>query len=168
MNIFAIDDSPIESARYLCDQHVIKMPTESLEMLCLAIQAHGAKISDLPLTKVGRPFYGSHKNHPCTKWAKNSRGNFLWLYEHGLELCKEYTARYNKIHYCEKGILGMKKWANNMSGEREDFAIAIAEDKECRKMANFNIISTVNKYRLYYKYDKKFATWRRNRPKWME
>ena len=47
------------------------------------------------------------------------------------------------------------------------FAIAIAEDKFCRKLSYFEDKDAVGKYRLYYKYDKPFATWKQNKPKWI-
>ena len=33
MNIFALHDSPFQSAREMCDKHVVKMPVETAQML---------------------------------------------------------------------------------------------------------------------------------------
>ena len=33
MNIFVLDNSPITSARMMIDKHVVKMPTESMQMI---------------------------------------------------------------------------------------------------------------------------------------
>lgn len=46
----------------------------------------------------------THKNHPCTIWARTSMDNYLWLCSLGLELCKEYTYRYGKVHACQPYI----------------------------------------------------------------
>jgi len=44
-------------------------------------------------------------NHPCTKWIRETVGNYIWIYILFRELCKEYTYRYNKIHSCEKRFM---------------------------------------------------------------
>lgn len=43
----------------------------------------------------------NYRYHPCVKWVMESLDNFLWLKQHGLALCEEYTYRYNKHHKYE-------------------------------------------------------------------
>ena len=51
--------------------------------------------------------------------------------------------------------------------EMTEFAIAISDDKNCRKISDFNGLSSVEKYRFYYKLDKPFAKWtKRDQPDW--
>ncbi len=50
------------------------------------------------------PYKLTHNNHPCSLWARQSKGNFYWLIEYGKELCKEYTWRYKRKHKSEKVI----------------------------------------------------------------
>ena len=90
MNIFVLDESPIISAQMQCDKHIVKMPLETAQMLCSVLHRHGQ--GDKVLYKE------AHKNHPCTLWTGDSVDNFIWLWKHGMELCFEYTRRYNKIH----------------------------------------------------------------------
>ena len=40
----------------------------------------------------------THKNHPCTRWVRESKDNYLWTLEHLKGLLREYTYRYNKRH----------------------------------------------------------------------
>ncbi len=88
MNIFVLGITPKESAVAQCDKHVVKMPLETAQMLCTAINKLG-----------GSAVYKStHVNHPCSVWARETLGNFLWLYEHGIWLCLEYSKRYGKTH----------------------------------------------------------------------
>jgi hypothetical protein len=47
------------------------------------------------------------------------------------------------------------------------FAIAISENMTCRQDPTFDSVDEVGKYRLYYKYDKPFATWKKNKPSWI-
>ncbi len=88
MNIFALDADPIRAAEMACDQHVVKMATETAQMLSTVCRLHGVNVG----------YKISHPKHPCTLWAGVTRENFEWLQRHGLGLCAEYTHRYGKVH----------------------------------------------------------------------
>tara|TARA_R110000744_G_scaffold322749_1_gene428687 strand:+ start:180 stop:716 length:537 start_codon:yes stop_codon:yes gene_type:complete len=105
MNIFVLDESPITSAQMLGDKHVVKMPLETAQMLCSVWHRYG--LGDEV------PYKEAHRNHPCTLWAGSSNSSFGWLWRHGMELCFEYTRRYNKIHKCQQVImnLGITPWS---------------------------------------------------------
>lgn len=169
MNIFCLEKHPIFAAQILCDQHVVKMPTETSQMLACALIKVGAPKDALPLTKAGTRAKGGYPNHPCSKWASESRQNFLWLCAHGIALCREYTARYGKTHFCEAGIKKMQENAEVFNSDKlKPFAIAINEDSRCRSLPEFYHANTIGKYRLFYKHDKSFAKWSRNRPNWLD
>jgi hypothetical protein len=51
----------------------------------------------------------THKNHPSARWVRESKSNYEWLCQLGVELCKEYTYRYGKTHKCEQYILDLAK-----------------------------------------------------------
>lgn len=93
MNIFVLDLDPQKCAQYHCDKHVVKMIIETAQLLSTAHHVNGVNsiVKDFLYKK-------THENHPCAKWARISRANYKWLSELGLELCKEYTHRYGKIH----------------------------------------------------------------------
>ena len=109
MNIFALSKSPSQSAIEMLDKHIIKMPTETCQMLhtnityMLYVQAHNKEPS-LAELKAFHKKTGSELmkpamlNHPSTIWARHSLDNFEWLFEHGLSLCDEYQHRYDKCH----------------------------------------------------------------------
>ena len=88
MNIFATNKCPKKSARFLDNKRVIKMITECNQLLCTALYLKG-EIA---------PYKPTHINHPCTKWVCESVDNYMWIYNHCLELCKIYTEVYDKIH----------------------------------------------------------------------
>ena len=47
--------------------------------------------------------YGAtHINHPSAIWARHNNSNYMWLHQLLIELCKEYTYRYGKVHKCER------------------------------------------------------------------
>ena len=61
MNIFVLDTDPQTAARLMCNKHVVKMILESAQMLCSAFENGEA------------PYRRAYYNHPCTKWARESK-----------------------------------------------------------------------------------------------
>jgi len=109
MNIFALSRCPVESAKQMINKHVVKMPTETCQML------HTNALFNEFVDRYGyeptlRRLKEYHEetdsilmkpamlNHPSTIWARQSIHNTLWLYNHGIALCGEYTDRYDKQH----------------------------------------------------------------------
>ena len=130
MNIFFTSDCPVKCAVYLDDKRVIKMATETAQMLSTALTLTDPTYYKVPfMTKIfwkedsnGAPYIArkrliykhyigddveiyapSHENHPSNVWARKSRQNFEWLVMHGLALAAEYKYRYGK--YIKSGYL---------------------------------------------------------------
>ena len=162
MNIFILDEKPSKAANYVLDKHAVKMPLESLQMMSTIANYLG----------FDSPYRPVMLNHPCTIWARKSKQNFLWLWEHAGYLCEEYTARYKKTHKCEITMNDYNPIWMEVVEKLPDkgltpFAIAIADHMLCRKIENFDELSAVDKYRQYYIHDKKgIATWKQNEPEW--
>lgn len=104
MNIFAVDENPAVAASHLPDKLVVKMPTESLQMLTPWLyNTYGVKIEkpdlngQLALLESERKFYGvkGFAHHPCSKWLYEDPSNVMWLLEHAFGLCEEYWKRYS-------------------------------------------------------------------------
>ena len=108
MNIFVTSPCPKESAIVLPDRHITKMSLETCQMLSIVASdkwGHGYGI--LPKTD-GTPYKtekGAFRNHPCTQWAAKTIDNAYWLIKWGMNLCDEYTLRYNKTHSCYKTLV---------------------------------------------------------------
>jgi hypothetical protein len=137
MNIFILDYSPETCARYHCDQHVIKMILESVQILCTALSQHG----------YDTPYKPTHAKHPCVLWTIQSYGNFLWLKKLALFLNKEYQYRY--VTSRDHKSIEVLRQLNGLAFE--DVGM-IPDDP-------------VGAYRAYYIGEKlKFAKWRRRRP----
>jgi len=97
MNIFFLHLNQSICAIMHADKHVIKMILETTQLLCSAWH-----IVD-PNHEIYTPCYKlTHANHPSSVWTRESQANYVWLCELGLELCKEYTYRYGRIHKCEE------------------------------------------------------------------
>jgi len=97
MNIFVLDRVHSKAAQYHVDKHIVKMPLETAQLLCTARHELGQDADTIPYRK-------THVNHPCSIWARESISNYIWLCDMGLELCKEYTYRYGKVHKCQAVI----------------------------------------------------------------
>ncbi|MFK8026714.1 MAG: pyrimidine dimer DNA glycosylase/endonuclease V [Gammaproteobacteria bacterium] len=86
MNIFILDANIKKCARYHCDQHVVKMILESVQIMCTALNKKG----------FNTPYKSTHINHPCVLWTEESYDNFLWLSKLAYALNDEYRYRYEK------------------------------------------------------------------------
>jgi hypothetical protein len=91
MNIFVLDNDPIECAKLHCDKHVVKMILETAQLLCTAIHTYTNG-------ELVPPYKPTHKNHPCTVWVRESIENFMWTADLGVQLALEYEHRYGKQH----------------------------------------------------------------------
>ena len=171
MNIFVLDKSPIISAQMQCDKHVVKMPLETAQMLCSVWHRYGQGMNV--------PYKEAHKNHPCTLWAGNDGANYDWLWQHGMELCFEYTRRYNKIHKCQQVImdislsdcvLGFDNMSRNITPHPQCMPDEYKEQDGLTPIYYVNNIpNVVRAYRKYYINDKKdIAKWNKGRdaPDW--
>lgn len=115
MNIFYIDENPVEAATMMVDKHVVKMILETTQLLSTAHRVidgteyvgqtkTGRKVKRwvLPDVREEMLYSATHVNHPSAVWCRTTVGNYKWLYEHLKALHFEYTYRYGKVHACEK------------------------------------------------------------------
>ena len=97
MNIFYLGN-PQTSARELCDKHIVKMITESAQMLCSVHWCKADTLEKVEQLEICVLFKPAHINHPSTIWTRETNEQYLWHYELYVEMCKEYTRRYGKMH----------------------------------------------------------------------
>ncbi|MBC6685857.1 hypothetical protein H9I48_01085 [Wolbachia pipientis] len=168
MNIFVLDKDPAIAAQMLCDKHIVKMPLETAQLLSsvfsIALEEPNPFVS-ITNQNIEVPYKLTHKSHPCSLWARQSKGNFYWLIGYGKELCKEYTWRYKRKHKSKKVI----DWCNNnkdllifQSADIQTFTQALPDRYKCS--------SPIQAYREYYLKEKiRFAKWEKGReaPDWI-
>jgi hypothetical protein len=157
-----LDLDPRICAQMHVSVHVIKMILESCQMLCAVWH-----VVD-PEHKIYEPPYKlAHKNHPCTIWARTSLGNYNWLCQLGLELCKEYTHRYGKTHACEKYILTLSEQVPPIPDDGFTAPAQAMPDM-------YKDDDAVEAYRTYYFFDKhRMLCWKgkidsRDPPDWIQ
>jgi hypothetical protein len=124
VNIFASSPCPEASAATLADRHVVKMILETAQILSTAIERH-VDPADFANFDGYKP---THRNHPCTLWAGDTRANFDWTVRHGLALGAEYTRRFSKVHKSQAVIERAWLWRDRIPvGALTDFAQAMPD-----------------------------------------
>lgn len=158
MNIFILNEDARIAASQQCNKHVVKMIVESAQMLSTAHRMLDGDIEIRP-SKSGKRmvkywklndyretvlYKAVHMNHPCTVWCRQTEENYMWLYEHFDELCKEYRHRYNKIHLTEQLLLKPLRTPPNSipSSRLTPFALAMPDE--------YKSDNAVESYQRYY------------------
>ena len=158
MNIFYFYDDPQLSAQAQPDKMLVKMPLETAQMLCTA---HRELDGDEYADKVGL-YKRAYWNHPCTVWARETSGNYFWLFKHFVALSKEYTFRYGKTHasYDKLAKHLMKIPDNNKRGNISTLAQAMPDE--------YKHADPIVAYRRYVINEKHYAKWEKGRamPNW--
>jgi hypothetical protein len=152
MNIFVLHEDAIEAADMYCDKHVPKMVLELAQMLTTAHHAHGVARDGM--------YKVAHLNHPCSKWVRETGGNYRWAYHHFVRLAFNYWWRFGKMHksYADHSIRLMRPPEPIVSDtSMTDFAQAMPDE--------YKHEDAVTAYRTYYINDKqRFAKWEKGVP----
>lgn len=152
MNIFVLDLDIKKCAQFHCDQHVVKMILESVQMLCTVLNKKGYQT----------PYKSTHVKHPCVLWLEDSYDNFLWLKELTVALNEEYKFRYQKQtdHKSMTALAEIIDYQYEKRGLTE-FPQAMPDEFKVQGDA-------VQAYRNFYLGDKaRFAKWsKRPAPSW--
>lgn len=128
MNIFVVNGDPVKAAQELCDAHVVKMPTECVQLLSTAYEHQRYKLisatvrqrqgcdptcqsrtlleCDAQLEALRSypelPFKPvsrpEHRQHPIVIWVQADPVNLHWLMAHAHALFDEYTLRFGRVH----------------------------------------------------------------------
>lgn len=180
MNIFYVDQNAEKAAQCLVDKHVIKMILESAQLLSTAHRVLDGEIKTVHNAN-GRSakryvlnderetllYNSTHVNHPSAIWTRQNSANYIWLYNHMMELGREYTYRYGKVH------LSIQKLENILASipNKIPHSNIISNMSSC--MDNEYIVESQNpiiNYRNYYNKGKSaLHCWTgRIPPKWIE
>jgi len=115
VNIFYLDHDVTKCAEMHNDKHTVKMILEYCQLLSTAHRyLDGVEV--IGKSKTGRNakrwklnderdtilYSATHINHPSAVWCRKNAANYEWLHKLLVELCKEYTYRYGKVHKCER------------------------------------------------------------------
>lgn len=146
MNIFVLDYDPSQAAYWLCDQHVNKMLLESAQIMS---------------TIAGGPYKPFNPKHPAVLWAGYRSENMRWLTLHAQAMHAEYWRRFGRVHKSSAVITQLRGLWKTLPEGRTDF-VQCMPDK-------YRGPCPVEAYRRFYVNEKaRFATWKANRPAWMD
>lgn len=182
MNLFILDEDPVESAILQCDKHVVKMIVESAQMLSTAHRMLDGNETRRP-SKSGKTmvkywilpdnredtFYKAvHMYHPCTIWTMQSDKNYNWHYTHFVALCDEYKYRYGKIHGTDALLRNdLETLPKNIPiGSLTPQPLAMKSNPECMDTNDI-----VGSYRAFYQTKQsrfKMAWTKRKTPEWFQ
>lgn len=159
MNAFILDNDPAKAAEYHDDKRCVKMCLESNQVLC----------SVFHMQAIEAPYRLTHQNHPTCLFARKSCLNFEWMLQHSKALCAEYSKRFNRRHKSQDVVEWCDKNADKLvfdDFDQTEFALAISDDKKCRRVAGFDNMTRVQQYRLYFAIDKNCRWAKRSAPNW--
>jgi hypothetical protein len=165
VNIFAVNNDPRLAARDLPDKLIVKMPTESIQLLTpWAFNVHGVYIQKPEGTNYGIKGFA---HHPCAKWLYESPSNVFWLLAHACEMSDEYTRRYGKQHGVNYALEQIRhlceaNYSDLSSSTHTDFVQAMPEEFKIEG-------DSVQAYRNYINGYKGYAEWRYSeKPDWWD
>lgn len=166
MNIFFLSFDLEENARFYCDQHVNKILLEIVQML---YTAHWCLVGEVP-TGGYKP---ANPNHPMVMWVRSSPKNYQLACGIALELSKEFTKRFKKVHKC----LSHLEWLQSNPPPIENFVEIksprayysskglpkdITPIPECMPEKYHNPHILIANIRNYLQEKAKFAKWRKS------
>ena len=188
MNIFYLHHNPKLCAEMHTDKHVIKMILEYSQLLSTAHRVldgqQSASVSKsgrlarrwtLPDARESMLYSATHINHPSAVWCRLSKHNYIWLQSLLVELCKEYTYRYGKVHKCEETglVSSLAQLPNNLKDlPFSEPTPAMPDEVKVSKDTGKFHYDSIASYRQYYINNKQhLASWQgkvnsRNVPEW--
>jgi hypothetical protein len=189
MNIFYLHDDPKTCAEMHLDKHCVKMILEYAQLLSTAHRmldgkqytdkTSGRSIQRWRMDNEGHEkllFKASHINHPSAVWARSNFQNYYWLGQLLVELCAEYTHRYNKVHSVDASglahFLATYEPRNIPIGPFTEPPPAMPDHCKVPLVENKGVIvdhyDSIASYKKYYLTEKRrFAVWtNRVMPDW--
>lgn len=164
MNLFYLDHNIEKCVKYHCDKHVVKMITETAQLISNVHRICPGKntIPDFVMNYDKR-----HSNSPHAKWLRNSIKNYNFICTFGLALYHEYQFRYNNIKKHQRS-LKIFEWSldNQPKLPNEIFSLPPIVMSDEFKINNNIVLS----YRNLYMTDKRhFMSWKnRKQPVWFK
>lgn len=165
MNIFFLHIDPKQSVKYYFNKHCVKIILEITQMVYAAVtllhssdEWKSKHVKELDL----EPYRITHFNHPTCKWVRNHHNNYLYACHMGLELCAEYTRRYNKIHACHRRLIWLKDNIPNCVSQDYGSAFLATESLPigCTPIplampVEYHTNNVIQSYRMYYYHAKR-------------
>ena len=177
MNIFYTNEDPKVCAQEHVDKHCVKMILEYAQLLSTAHRLIDG-VQFVGKSKTGRKqtryvlsddrestlYSATHINHPSAVWCRQSKANYVWLFDLFEELLYEYTYRYGKIHATQR-LLEVLREPPHMIGDSPFTEPTPAMPDDYKVPGN-----SKKSYHAYINTDKRrmFSWKKRETPTWIE
>ena len=188
MNLFLLDVDLKKCAQFHCNKHVVKMILELTQILYTCWWVSIENNDWITQTPNQKPYKKSHVFHPTAMWCRLNKDNYNYVINLALELSKEYTYRYKRIHACHKHIIALqslgfptpqyphpkpKKQSKihriaiiNVPKEIKNFPLCMPDECLVSVQGEYD---AVNSYRKYYHVKSWALKWKnRDIPSWYE
>ncbi len=132
------------NVQYHVDQHVMKMPIETTQMLSTVLRERFQ--INAPTEGPERIYRSAYITHPCTRWTGASYDNFMWMWFFGVALCHEFRHRYGKRHATRQVLTTISDMIPNM---RWHGNFTMTERPKC-VAPEFKQYDVITAYRLQY------------------
>lgn len=149
MNVFYLHEDPYLSAIAHCDQHVVKMCIEYVQLLSTA---HHMCESPVDLSAI---YKATHQHHPSSVWVRSSQRSYRHVWLLASHLHNEFVHRRGKVHSSSR-LLPLLEQPPRISDK------PFTAPPQCMPI-EFHGPDTVEAYRQYYQ-SKSFASWNWGRP----
>lgn len=158
MNIFYTNEKPLNCAKDHTKIHTRKMIVEYAQLLSTSHRVlDGYNKSFILKDHRNDILYKStHMNHPSAKWVRESKENYLWLYNCLFELCIIYENANNKKHKTSTLLETLKYQPNNIKNDK--FVEPYIAINKITYPTVYKEKNTIDIYREYMKL--KFIDWK--------
>jgi hypothetical protein len=177
MNIFYLHPEPDTAAIYHNDKHVNKMIIEYGQLLSTAHRILDGELT-FYIGKNGRNkkhwqlpdnyreqnlYLAGYYNHKCNVWVRESKANYLWLYNLFCALCEEFRLRYKHTH-ATSSLIPILYYPPSNIADKEMTPLPLAMPD------TYKTNDALTSYRSYYIHEKAyFSTWKvRGKPHWFK
>lgn len=140
----------------------------------LVVNPEPVAVGEMPGTHwelFGQRIYApTHVNHPCAVWARETGGNYSWLWRLGIALCEEYRHRYKRHHNTSPVLWTLEPVPPPLLESLDTWTEVPPAMPEEVKVVEDGFYNTVASYRAYYAQHKvALHSWtRREAPPWLE
>jgi len=166
VNFFFLSWDPDECAKAMFDKHIIKMPTETCQMLSTVwwlLEPTVAKEWNQQ-NKIHKKI--SNHNHGTCKWVWESEENYRLMIKYGLKICEEFQFRQGCRHSVHDKIEFLNQTRSPIGFKKQGITPLYLAMPDQHKHSD----PVVAYRRLYMSEDKNYlAAWKkRGPPTWWE
>lgn len=106
--ILVLDDNPKRAAEAMCDTHVNRLFTDTVQLLTNELRrAYG--VDKLPMLALPHAFEQTY----AVLWLRHNVTGLVWLHEHACALAKQYRLRYAHDQKCTQYLQPITDWLND-------------------------------------------------------